>query len=104
MCQKHAEVGAVVVRRNEKAAVHVGVAARLQAEELAKPVRVRVLDGADPTLGHRRARQVDRRRRDDAERLPTGVVVNRGDSLERQRSHRFPSPLQPGGIWASVSQ
>jgi hypothetical protein len=86
------QIRAGVVGWGEETAVHVGVAARLQAQQLAKPVRLRVLAGADPTLGHGGARQVDRRRRDDAERLPTGVVVNRRDSPERQPSHRFPSP------------
>ena len=74
-----AEVGAVVLRRHDVAAVHVGVPARLEDEQAA--VGVEVLERETAPLEDRRA--VERRdaARHDPERLAAGVVVDR---LDRQ--------------------
>ncbi len=56
-----AEVGAVVVRRDDVAAVHVGVAARLEDEQAAHVVEAR--EGVAPALEHRAPPQLARRRR-----------------------------------------
>ena len=56
-----AEVGAIVLRLRHKAAVHVGVAARLVDEQAANVVDV--LEGVAPLVEDRAARVEDRRRR-----------------------------------------
>ena len=77
--EQHAEVRAVVVGRHQEAAVHVGVAARLVAQQ--PPHRV---DRAGRGRGSRRSSTVapgDRGRAagHDPERLAGRVVVRRGD-------------------------
>ena len=77
--EEHAEVGAVVVGRDEEAAVHVGVAARLVAEQ--PPHRVDLVRGRRvlAPLEHGRAGDLGRARRHDPERLAGRVVVRRAD-------------------------
>ena len=77
--EEHAEVGAVVVGRDEEAAVHVGVAARLVAEQPAHTLGLLRRRGAHPALGDRRAGQRRRALAHDAERLARRVVVRRDD-------------------------
>src|SRR5918999_2820110 len=77
--EKDAEVRALVVRGHEKAAVHVGVAARLVAEEAPDPVD---LFGAHGVLAPGRdglARDLEHIPLDDPKRLAGGVVVGRRD-------------------------
>ena len=71
-----AEVGAVVVRRNDEAAVHVRVTAGLEDEEAADVVEPleRVAAAVEDRLT---AERVDAGR-DDAEGLASGVVVDGG--------------------------
>ena len=72
-----AEVGAVVVRRHDVAAVHVRMAARLVDDEPA--VGVEVVAGEPPPLEDRRARERRHARGQDPERLAARVVVDRLD-------------------------
>ena len=71
------QVARRLVRRNQQAPVHVGVPARLEAEQTAEPVDVGVVDRPRPTVGDVGPRDVDRRVHDDPERLPARVVVGR---------------------------
>ena len=71
------EVGVVVVRRHDVAAVHVGVASRLVDEQPADVVEP--LERVAPPLQDRRAPERLDASRDDPERLATGVVVDRPD-------------------------
>ena len=72
-----AEVGAVVVRRHDVAAVHVGVAARLVDEQPADVVEP--LERVAASLEDRRAPERLDAAGDDPERLAPGVVVDRPD-------------------------
>ena len=80
------EVGAVVVRRDDVAAVHVRVPARLEDEEPADVVEA--LSRVAPPLEDRRALERRDAGGDDAERLAAGVVVDRLDPhrVSRRRS------------------
>ena len=82
-----AEVGAVVVRRHDVAAVHVGVAARLVDEQPADVVEP--LERVAASLEDRRAPERLDAAGDDPKRLATGVVVDRPD-----RGQPWPSPLR----------
>jgi hypothetical protein len=90
-----AEVGAVVVRRDDMAAVHVRVTARLVDEQ--PPHVVEPLERIATLLEDRRAAQRLDAARDDPERLAAGVVVDGLDphgrdcpcvSTGRRRGHR----------------
>ena len=72
-----AELCAVVVARQDEAAVHVGVPARLEDQQLADPIVI--AERRRATLEHRRPLQQRCAARDDAERLAGGVVVGRLD-------------------------
>jgi hypothetical protein len=73
----------VVVRRHEKASVHVGVAPGFEAQEPPQGLDVGVADREDPAFCYGLAR--DRRLRpDDPERFPGCVIV---DGLHRGHDH-----------------
>jgi hypothetical protein len=69
------EVGAVVLRLRDEAAVHVGVAARLVDEQPAHAVEV--LGREAPLLEDRPPLEGRHTARDDPERLTGGVIVDR---------------------------
>ena len=71
------EVGAVVLRRDDVAAVHVGVTARLEDEQAAVGVEVLAREAAP--LEDRRALERRDAARHDPERLAARVVVDRLD-------------------------
>ena len=73
------EVGAVVVGRHEKAAVHVGVPAGLVAEQPADAVDVLATRGVLAPVSDRLARDLEHAAVDDPKRLAGGVVVGRVD-------------------------
>jgi hypothetical protein len=70
-----AEVGAVVVRLGDEAAVHVGVPAGLEDEQLANLVEP--LECEAPLVEDRGALEPRHTAGDDAKRLACGVVVGR---------------------------
>ena len=69
------EVGSVVIGRRDEASIHVGVAARLIAEQFSQTLDTCVAGGIDPPLCHCLAWQVHRRVGHDPERFPRRVVV-----------------------------
>ena len=73
--EQHAQMCPVVVRRHEEASVHVGVAARFEAQEPPQALDVGVADCVDPPFGHGRARDRDLRLH-EPERLPRRVIVD----------------------------
>ena len=77
--EEDAEVGAVVVGRHEEAAVHVGVPARLVAQQPADRLDRLGRGRALAALAHRRAGDRRDPRRHDPERLARRVVVRRRD-------------------------
>ena len=79
MEEDDAEVGAVVVRLDDEAAVHVGVAARLVDEQPADVVEP--LEREAPLVEDRRAFERLDAAGDDPERLAAGVVV---DGLDQE--------------------
>jgi hypothetical protein len=84
------EVCAVVVRRDDEAAVHVGVAAGLEDEEPADVVEP--LERVAPPVEDGRAARLVDAARDDPERLASGVVVDRGD---RRHSGTLTEQVRP---------
>ena len=76
------EVGAVVVRRDDVAAVHVRMPARLEDEQ--PPHVVGLLEREAPALQDRRTLEGRRPARDDAEGLAARVVV---DDLDPHAAH-----------------
>ena len=79
MPEQHAEVGAVVVRRNHKAAIHVGVAARLVAEKPTDPIDLLRARGVLTPRADRHTGNVECGGIDDPKRLTGRVVVSRPD-------------------------
>ena len=77
--EEDAEVGAVVVGRHQEAAVHVGVPARLVAQQPADRVDGLGRGRALAALAHRGAGDRRDARRHDPERLARRVVVRRRD-------------------------
>ena len=77
-----AEIGAVVVRRHDVAAVHVGVAARLEDQEAPEPIEPVAREAAP--LEDRPALEGRHAARDDAKRLAARVVV---DGRDAERAH-----------------
>ena len=61
---------------SDHAAVHVGMAARLETQQPAQPVDLGIGDRVHPPIGDRGAGNLDRRVGDDPERLAAGVVVD----------------------------
>ena len=82
-----AEVGALVLRLGDEAAVHVGVAARLEDEQ--PPDVVEVLGGVAALVEDRPALERLDAAGDDAERLAAGVVVDRRDQRPVKFGGRF---------------
>ena len=83
--EQHAQLGAGVVGLDEEAAVHVGVPARLVAEQPPHALGLRALERERPALGDRRARQLRGALEDDPERLAGRVVVRRAHLHGRGR-------------------
>ena len=83
MEEDDAEIGAVVVRRDDVAAVHVRVPARLVHEQSAEAIEVVAREA--PALQDRRPLERRHAARDDAERLATRVVVD--DRDDRRPAH-----------------
>ena len=77
MPEEDAEVGAVVIGRDDEAAVHVGVAARLVAQQPPDAVDDVAAPRVLAALADGRAGDIGRAGRDDPERLAGGVVVGR---------------------------
>jgi hypothetical protein len=75
--EQHAQVRALIVGRHDKPAVHVGVPARLEAQQFPQLLRVRAVDGPHPPVRDADTRQRHRRFGHDPERLPSGVVIGR---------------------------
>ncbi len=75
--EQHAEPCAAVVGRDREAAVHVGVPARLVAQQAPHAVDLGARPRVLAPVAHRRAGDVRRARRHDPERLAGGVVVGR---------------------------
>ena len=86
MPEQHAQVGAVVVGRDEEAAVHVGVAPRLMAQQPADAVDFLGRGGPLAALPDGGTGNLDLALVDDPERLAGGVIVGRGDLHRRQSS------------------
>ena len=72
-----AEIGSVIVRRDDVTAVHVGMATRLEDDQPAH--RVEVLEREAAPLEDRGALERRHTAGEDAKRLPTRVVVGRLD-------------------------
>ena len=87
--EHHAEIGAVVIGRGYEAAVHVGVAARLEHEQATHVIEV--LGRIAPPLENRRALQRAHPAGDDPERLAGRVVV--GDADRCPIVHGAPAAL-----------
>jgi len=77
--EQHPEIGAVIVRGNEKAAVHVRVPARLVTQHPAHAIHLLGLRGVLAPRTHGRAGNLDHPSLDDPERLAGRVVVRRLD-------------------------
>ena len=104
--EQHAEVGAVVVGRDDEAAVHVGVPARLLDEQPPDAVDGLGPGGVRAPFGHGRARDLERALAHDPERLARRVVVGRldlhgvsatarGARGRARRARRRPGPAPP---------
>jgi hypothetical protein len=78
--EQDAEIGTCVIRRSYEAAEHVGVTARLEAEHLPQPVHGGIIDRSDPPIGDRVPKYRHGRLDDDAERLPSSVIIDGVDS------------------------
>src|SRR5918992_1022061 len=108
--EQHAEVRALVVRRHEKAAVHVGVPARLVAEEPPDPVDLVGARGVLTPGGDGLARDLEHILLDDPKRLAGGVVVGRrdlhGGSLSQALRRRCPGarPTAAGRTSAATAR
>ncbi|GIG78637.1 hypothetical protein Pka01_17640 [Planotetraspora kaengkrachanensis] len=70
---------AFVIGLGEEAAVHVRVPARLEAQQFAQAIDVRVADREHALVRYGRAFDGHRRVADDPERLPSGVVIRGGN-------------------------
>jgi hypothetical protein len=75
--EQHTEVGAVVVRRDEETAVHVGMASRLVAQQTPDGVDIRAVAGVLAPVRHARAGNLRNARHHDPKRLTGRVVVDR---------------------------
>ena len=87
MEEDDAEVGAVVVRGNDVAAVHVGVSPRLEHQQAAEPVDALAREA--PPLEDRRALEGRDSARDDSKRLAAGVVVDGRDPRAGHSSEKL---------------
>src|SRR6185503_14410986 len=94
--EQHSEVGAGIVARCDESAIHIRMAARFEAQQLAQLVHVGVIDGEYPALGNCVALDIDRGVRDDAERFAGGVVV---DGRNTQVRHVTPVSLDRWSWW-----
>ena len=86
MPEQDSELGTSVVRGHEEAAVHVSVATRLVAEQLAHAVDLLRARRVLTPVPDRGARDLERAEIDDPKRLAGGVVIGRLDLDRRSLS------------------
>lgn len=94
MPEQHAEVGSFVIRRDEKASVHVRVAAGLVAQQSAHPVDLFAAAGVLTPGSHGLPGDVRQPVRHDPERLARRVVIDGADLQAREYRTRHP----PGAV------
>jgi hypothetical protein len=81
--EENPQASSVVVGRNLKTPIHVGVTAWFMAQEPTDHVYARIVYGAEATLGNAGPRQRKHRGCDDPEWLACSVVLHAGDVVER---------------------